>query len=96
MAKEISTRTEPLHQAVENLSKQQQPLVQTMHDLPKKLDEIRQSQISPETIKELSSKFEPLTQSIKAMHNGFICQSLFFIEIVHCILQISINKTIKF
>ena len=69
--------SEPLHRSVENLSKQQQPILETMRDLPKKLDEIRQSQLSPDAIKELSSKIEPLTQSIKAMQNGFISTTCF-------------------
>ena len=69
--------SEPLHRSVEDLSKQQQPILETMRDLPKKLDEIRQSQLSPDAIKELSSKFEPLTQSIKDMQNGFISTTCF-------------------
>lgn len=55
--KEISIRTEPLHQAIENLSKQQQPIVETLREL-------RQSQLSSE---QFSSKFD---QSIKAIQTG--------------------------
>ena len=67
MIKEISTRTEPLHQAVENLSKQQQPFLETLRDL-------RQSQLSSN---ELSSKLDPLNQSIKAIQTGFFLLQIF-------------------
>ena len=70
IGKEISTRTQPLQQAVDNLSKQQQPLIETIRELPKKLDDIRQSQPQSDIIKELSAKLDPLAQSIKAIKDG--------------------------
>jgi lipid II:glycine glycyltransferase (peptidoglycan interpeptide bridge formation enzyme) len=85
IAKEISTHTQPLQQAVDNLSKQHQPLVETIRDLPKQLDDIRQSQSQSNLIKELSSKLDPLTQSIKAIKDGnskqrqYSSQFLFFL-----------------
>jgi DNA repair exonuclease SbcCD ATPase subunit len=75
-AKEISTRTQPLQQALDHLSKQQQPLIDVIRELPKKLDDIRQSQSSSNLIKEFSSKLDPLTQSIKAIKDGLDKQTL--------------------
>lgn len=82
MIKEIS---EPLHQAVDNLSKQQQPFLETLREL-------RQSQLSSN---ELSSKLDPLNQSIKAIQTGLSsCQSSF--EYSSHFLQIFIIKPNKF
>ncbi|CAF3532893.1 unnamed protein product [Rotaria sp. Silwood1] len=53
-AKEISLCIQPLQQTLDNLSKQQQPLIETMYELPKKLNEIHQFQ----------------TQSMKAIKDG--------------------------
>ncbi len=68
IGKEISTRTQSIQQAIENLSKQQQPLIEIIRELPKKLDNIRQT--------DLSSKLDPLTQSIKAIKDG---SNIFFL-----------------
>ncbi|CAF1215332.1 unnamed protein product [Rotaria sordida] len=54
ISKEISLRTQSFQQALDNFSKQQQPLMETIHELPKKLDDIHQFQ----------------TQSIKAIKDG--------------------------
>ncbi len=43
IGKEISTRTQSIQQAIENLSKQQQPLIEFIRELPKKLDPLTQS-----------------------------------------------------
>ncbi|CAF2095392.1 unnamed protein product [Rotaria magnacalcarata] len=70
ISKEISLRTQPLQQALDNLSKQQQPLLQTIYELPKQLNDIHQSQIHSNTIKDVYAKLDPLTQSIKAIKDG--------------------------
>ncbi|CAF4165102.1 unnamed protein product [Rotaria socialis] len=70
ITKEISLRTQPLQQALDNLSKQQQPLLETIYELPKKLNDIHQSQIHSNTIKDVYAKLDPLTQSIKAIKDG--------------------------
>ncbi|UJR29195.1 hypothetical protein I4U23_010409 [Adineta vaga] len=44
IGKEITTRTQPLQQAVENISKQQQPIIEILRELPKKFDDLRHSQ----------------------------------------------------
>ena len=67
MSKEIASRTEPLQQSVDNLSKQQQPLVELLRQLPKQVDGLLQTHSQAEQIKELTAKIEPLAQSVKAM-----------------------------
>ncbi|CAF0712063.1 unnamed protein product [Adineta steineri] len=67
IGKEIITHTQPLQQAIDNLSKQQQPLMEVIREIPKKLDDIRQSQPQSDIIKTLSVKLDPLTQSVKAI-----------------------------
>ncbi len=58
IAKEI---TQPIQQALDTLSKQQQPLIEAVRELPKKLDDIRQGQLQSELMKQL-----------KAIKDGFI------------------------
>jgi DNA repair exonuclease SbcCD ATPase subunit len=41
IAKEISTRTQPIQQALDTLSKQQQPLIEAVRELPKQLKAIK-------------------------------------------------------
>ena len=64
---EAKNRTQPIQQALDTLSKQQQPLLETVRELPKKLDEIRQAQIPSDFIKQF-----------KAMKDGFISTRISF------------------
>ncbi|CAF4275921.1 unnamed protein product, partial [Rotaria sp. Silwood2] len=70
IGKEISLHTQPLQQALDNLSKQQQPLIETIHQLPKKLDDINQFQIQSNIIKDVYAKLDPLTQTVNAIKDG--------------------------
>jgi len=92
IGKEISTRTQPLQQAIDNLSKQQQPFIELIRELPKKFDHIRQSQSQSDLIKEFSSKLDPLTQSIKAIKDGTNIFLFFLISIFVFLIQVLIIK----
>ncbi|CAF0993185.1 unnamed protein product [Adineta ricciae] len=67
IGKEIQTHTQTLQQAVDNLSKQQQPIIEIVRELPRKLDDLRQSQSQTEILKTISAKLDPLAQSIKTI-----------------------------
>ena len=70
IGREIQTRTQTLQQAVDNLSKQQQPMIEIVRELPRKLDDLRQSQSQTEILKTISAKLDPLAQSIKTIKEG--------------------------